>query len=74
MTIDERLEALTRTVKLMAAMQRDSEHRWEAIERRWEARWEQIAEARRQDGEHIRALARIAEIHERRRTHLEGEE
>jgi hypothetical protein len=25
------------------------------------------------DGEHIRALARIAEIHERRLTHLEGD-
>ena len=27
-----------------------------------------------QDGENIRALARIAEIHERRLTHLEGDE
>ena len=27
----------------------------------------------KQDGENIRALARIAEIHERRITHLEGE-
>ena len=27
-----------------------------------------------QDGENIRALARIAEIHERRLTHLEGPE
>jgi hypothetical protein len=54
MTIDERLEklterheALTQTVELMAAMQR-------------------------QDGENIRALARIAEIHERPLTDLEG--
>ena len=27
-----------------------------------------------QDGENIRALARIAEIHERRLTHLEGDD
>jgi len=27
-----------------------------------------------QDGEHIRALVRIAEIHERRLTHIEGGE
>ncbi len=30
--------------------------------------------AAQQDGENIRALARIAEIHERRLTHLEGGE
>jgi hypothetical protein len=28
MSIDERLEALTQTVELMAAMQRDNEERW----------------------------------------------
>jgi len=30
--------------------------------------------AAQQDGENIRALARIAEIHERRLTHIEGGE
>jgi len=70
MTIDERLEALTQTVQLMAAMQRDNEVRWEA---RWEARWAKISQAIEQDGENIRALARIAEIHERRRTDLEDD-
>jgi len=34
----------------------------------------QIAIASQQDGENIRALARVAENHERRLTHLEGEE
>jgi hypothetical protein len=67
MTIDERLEALTQTVELIAAMQRDNEQRWEA-------RWAQIRQALQEDGEHIRALTRIAEIHERRLTHLEGGE
>lgn len=33
-----------------------------------------VAEAAKQDGENIRALARIAEIHERRLTALEGDQ
>ena len=59
MTIDERLErlterheALTQTVELIAAMQLAND--------------KQIAEvlaASKQDGENIRALARIAEMH-----------
>jgi hypothetical protein len=35
---------------------------------------ESLLTAQRQDGENIRALARIAEIHERRLTDLEGGE
>jgi len=65
MTIDERIEALTQSLELLAAMHRDSEARWET-------RWQQISDALQRDGENIRALARIAEIHERRLTHLEG--
>lgn len=55
-TIDQRLdrlterhEALTQTVELTAAMQRDNEERWQK-------RFGEIAES-------IRSLARIAEIH-----------
>lgn len=66
-TIDERLdrlterhEALTQTVELTAAMQRDNEERWNK-------RFAEIAES-------IRGLARIAEIHEHRLSHLEGEQ
>ena len=58
MTIDERLEklterheALTQTVELMAAEGRETSQRISALER--------LAQ---QDGENIRALARIAEI------------
>jgi hypothetical protein len=54
-SIEERLEAVTQTLELVAHMQQAQE--------------KQIAEllaASRQDGENIRALARIAEIHERR--------
>ena len=35
---------------------------------------EKLLENSKRDGEHIAALARIAEIHERRISHLEGEE
>jgi hypothetical protein len=68
MTIDERLEklterheALTQTVEVIAAMQLAND--------------KQIAgmlAASKQDGENIRALARIAEIHEHRLTDLES--
>jgi Mg2+ and Co2+ transporter CorA len=67
-TIDERLdrlterhEALTQTVELIAAMQRDNEKQFAEIGKRF-------AEV----GEHIRALVRIAEIHEHRLSGLEG--
>jgi hypothetical protein len=38
----------------------------------WEQRWANITAAIQQNGENIRALARIAEIRERRFTGLEG--
>lgn len=63
MTIDERLDRLT--------------ERHEALTQSVEMMNQQIAElvsAVRQDGENIRMLARIAEIHERRLTTLEGGE
>jgi hypothetical protein len=59
MTIDERLEklterheALTQTVELIAAMQRDLTGDVQSLRT-----------VTQQDGENIRALARIAEIH-----------
>lgn len=54
MNLDERLEALTQTVELIAAMQKVSEERIA-----------QLTAAIEEDGKHIRALVRIAEIHER---------
>jgi hypothetical protein len=63
MTFDERIEKLV--------------ERHEALAESVELQGHRIAEllvAITQDGENIRALARIAEIHERRLTHLEGDE
>jgi hypothetical protein len=67
MNIDQRLEALTQTVELLAAMQQDNE-------KRWEKRFAQITTALQQDGEHIRALARVAELHHERLSRLEGQQ
>lgn len=63
MTIDERIEALTMNLGL--AM------------KEIEAQTKNVGTLQtvaRQDGENIRALARIAEIHERRLTAREGDE
>ena len=66
MTLEElkdRHEALTQSVELL----RDrTQEIYGAIDK--------VIEASNQDGEHIRALVRIAEIHERRLTDLEGGE
>ena len=73
MNIDERLEklaerheALTQTVELIAAMQRDNET----------ARQRDFGELRaaiQQDAENIRALVRIAELHHERLIRLEDQ-
>jgi predicted component of type VI protein secretion system len=62
-TIDERLDGLTQTLEIVAAMQRDNEKRFA-----------EIAKVQEQDGEHIRALVRIAELHDRRLTNLEDQQ
>jgi len=55
--LKERHEALTMSMELFTRETQD--------------RFEKLLTASRQDGENIRALVRIAEIHERRLTHLE---
>ena len=63
MTIDERLEKLT--------------ERHEALTMNLELLHRDVQDLKavsQQDGENIRALARIAEIHERRLTEIEGGE
>jgi hypothetical protein len=63
MTIDERIAALTMNLELAF---RDIQDLRGAVN--------DLKELARQDGENIRALARIAEIHERRLTALEGDD
>ena len=45
-----------------------------AATQRHDALFEAVAKQSNRDGEHIRALVRIAEMHERRRSDLEGPE
>lgn len=76
-TIDERLErlterheALTQTVEIIA-------HQIEALAGRVDAlagRVDSLVTVAERDGENIRALARIADLHDRRITRLEGGE
>ena len=63
MTIDERIEALTMSLELLARDHEDANRRIAAL-----------LTAVEQDAGNIRALARIAELHERRLTDLEGGE
>ena len=61
MNIDERIQALTMNLELLS-------HEMEELK----VSTRNLVVASQQDGENIRALARIAEIHERRLTDLEG--
>ena len=67
MTIDERIEALTMNLEL--AM-KDIE----ALTAKTSGGIEALQVLAKQDGENIRALVRIAEIHERRLSALEGDD
>jgi uncharacterized small protein (DUF1192 family) len=63
MTIDERIQALTMNLERLS-------HESEKHDPRIAA----LLSATERDGEHIHALASIAEIHERRITRIEGGE
>jgi hypothetical protein len=58
-TIDERIDGLTQTLELLASIVKDNEQR-HARE------MAEIRAALAADGEHIRGLARIAELHSQR--------
>jgi hypothetical protein len=66
-TMDKRLEAINQTLELVAAMHIDND-------KEFRERLAEIAKAQQLDGEHIRALGRIAEIHHERLSRLEGDQ
>ena len=66
-SFDERLGAINQTLELAAAMRPDND-------REFRQRFAEIARLQEQDGEHIRALVRIAEIHHERLSRLEGDQ
>ena len=67
--LPERHEALIQTVELIAAMQRDSAARFDFLSRDIQ----DLKTTAQQDGENIRALARIAELHHERLSRLEDQ-
>jgi hypothetical protein len=67
MTIDERLDRLTERHEALTES-------LELMHRDWQERWAAISTAVQQDAENIRALARIAEIHEHRLDRLESQD
>jgi hypothetical protein len=69
MTIDERLEALTQTVELIAHAQIKSDERIEKLT----VRMEKLTALMAETGGFINQLARIAESHEHRLERLEGQ-
>jgi hypothetical protein len=72
--IDERLAAIKQTLELTAAMHLDNDREFRERFAQIDRRFAQMAKLQEQDGEHIRALARIAEIHERRLSGLEDQQ
>jgi hypothetical protein len=72
--IDARLEAITMNLELTATMAHASEARIEKLEKLVEKWVEKLLTAVEKDAENIRALARIAEIHEHRLSDPEGGE
>ncbi len=84
MDIDDRIAALTMNLELMSRDREDDKQKLleqgrqiQAHGKNIEAQGKQIQDLyliARQDGENIRALVRLAEIHERRLTGIEGTE
>lgn len=68
--IDGRIEAIVMNLELTATMAHANEARMEKLEKLME----KLFIAVEKDAENIRALARIAEIHEHRLSDLEGGE
>jgi hypothetical protein len=77
MTIDERLEALTQTVELLAAMHRDNEKRFSDNEKRFsdnETRFSQVTRNFEIVLDSIKRLENIAASHEQRLDDIEGQQ
>lgn len=72
--LDARIEAIAMNLELTASMALASEARMEKIEENLAKRIDKLLKAVEADAENIRALARIAEIHEHRLSDLEDGE
>jgi hypothetical protein len=78
-TVEERFERMETNLDMLIKIHLDNDReyreRFDQVVKRMEqltAAIEELRATSKQDGEHIHALVRIAEIHERRRSDLKG--
>jgi len=78
-TVEERFERMESNLDVLIKIHLDNDReyreRFDQVVKRMDqltAAIEELRAASKQDGEHIHALVRIAEIHERRLSDLEG--
>ena len=72
-TIDERLQALAQSLELLTTLHRDLEQRADARAAETAARFADTAARFADLGQFINQLAHVAEAHEQRLDHLEGQ-
>ena len=72
-SFDERLGAINQTLEL-AAMRLDNDREFRERFAEIAVTLQEILANQKRDGEHILALVRIAELHDRRLSHLEGDQ
>jgi hypothetical protein len=72
-TVEERFERIEKNLDTLIKIHLDNDREYGERLDRLATDIAELKEVSRQDGEHIRALARIAEIHERRINNLEDE-
>jgi hypothetical protein len=71
-SFEEHMQAVARNLDTLTKIHLDNDREYRERFDRLSAEIEQLKVTAQQDGENIRALARIAEIHERRLGDLEG--
>jgi hypothetical protein len=71
-TVEERFERMESNLDMLIKIHLDNDREYRERFDQLMAAIEELKAASKQDGEHIHALVRIAEIHERRLSDLEG--
>ena len=73
MTVEERFEQMESNLNTLIKIHLDNDREYRERFDQLMTAIEELRAASKQDGEHIHALVRIAEIHERRLSDLEGD-
>ena len=72
MTVEERFEQIESNLKMLIKIHLDNDREYRERFDQLLTAIEELIATSKQNGEHIHALVRIAEIHERRLSDLEG--